>query len=432
MKIVLIGAGSRSFGRGQIVDVLTAKELYGRGITFCLVDENPGALELMTRFARRVKERSGADFEIESAADRREALPGSGYVIVSVARKRMELWEQDFRVPLSYGFRHCLGENGGPGSVFHALRSLHLVIPVCRDVEELCPDALVMNFTNPETKVLHAIRHLTKANAAGFCHGVFSAETALSRYLKRPLEQLEIISAGMNHFYCILRVKDKQTGEELLPEALRCAAADPKAPPLFRKIAEIYGIFTFPSDDHTGEYLSWGSEYHGVKWLYGPECRQIGLKPEVPDMEETAELEDIASGRLPLDDTLLKPSGELTVPVISDIELDRGSFRSAVNVLNTGGYIENLPRSGAVEVPATVDARGIHPLKVGPLPEPFAAVIRAQFTIIELITEAYRTQSKQLLLQALLLDPCVNSIASAEKLLDDMLHLQKDFLPDFC
>ena len=120
---------------------------------------------------------------------------------------------------------------------------------------------------------------------------------------------------------------------------------------------------------------------------------------------------------------------DLAVPIIEDVELDRGSWREAVDVLNTDGYIDNLPRSGAVEVPATVDAAGIHPVHVGPIPEPFAALVRTQLSIAELVTEAYRTCSRKLALQALLLDPVVDSIAGAERLLDTMLELQKDYLP---
>ena len=197
--------------------------------------------------------------------------------------------------------------------------------------------------------------------------------------------------------------------------------------PLFRKMAEIFGVFTFPSDDHIGEYLSYGHELHGIKWHYGQECRPVRLE-EPPKVSRVAEC---AEGRAPVTPELLASSGELTVPIICDIELDRHARRSAVNVLNREGSIENLPREAAVEVPALVDAKGLHPLKVGPVPETFAAYMRTQFSIHSLLTEAYRTRSKKLLLQALLLDPCVNSLVEAEKLLDEMLELQKDFLPAF-
>ena len=118
MKIVIIGAGSHSFGRGQIADILTAGELRGRGVTLSLVDLDNAGLDLMTRYAQRLRDHLRSDITIESATERVEALPGANYVITAVARRRMELWEQDFRVPLACGFRHCLGENGGPTTSF--------------------------------------------------------------------------------------------------------------------------------------------------------------------------------------------------------------------------------------------------------------------------------------------------------------------------
>jgi alpha-galactosidase len=429
VKIVLIGAGSRSFGMRQIADVMRCAELRGHGVTFALVDENPEALDVMTRVAKRLRQYRKTDVQIESCTDRRKALPGARYVIISVARKRYELWEQDFRVPLAYGFEHVLGENGGPGALFHALRSFELVLPICRDVERLCPRALVMNFTNPESRVLHAVCHLTKVRAAGFCHGVFGIMNWISERLRKSLVDLRIVSGGMNHFYCVLSVTDKR-GREYLPKLVKMAAQDvsDKHNVLFRKFAEIYGVLTYPSEDHIGEYVSFGAEFAGIAWPYGRERRKVTLKEKAPDDW----LRDYAAGKAPVDHPLVvNGSQELTVPIICDMEFDRGAFREAVNVLNTGGYIENLPRDIVVEVPATVDAKGLHPMKIGAIPEAFAAFMSPQYAIHGLLTEAYRTHSKKLLLQALLLDPCVNSLTAAEKMLDEMLELQSDFLPEF-
>ncbi|HQK22866.1 MAG TPA: hypothetical protein PLM66_08220 [Candidatus Latescibacteria bacterium] len=428
MKIVLIGAGSASFGRGQVVDVLSAAELQGKHVELCLVDVRQAALDTMTRFAERVKAHIGSDVIVTATGNRRAALSGADYVMIAVARERAKLWEQDFRLPLVYGFRHCLGENGGPGAVFHALRSFELIIPICHDMEELCPNAWLFNFTNPESRVLHAMKHLTNVKGAGFCHGVFTVLEYLTRILNRPLDDLEVVSAGINHFYCVLRLCDRNTGADLLPHVIQRAASDRNAPPLFRKIAEVFGVITFPSDDHIGEYLSFGTEFSGVKWPYGWESKPV---PPVPPTGGPPALEDYASGKVPLDAEILRTSGELTVPAICDMELDRKSSRPAVNVLNTEAYVENLPRTAVVEVPATIGREGITPFHVGAIPEPFASYMRAQTTIVELVTEAYRTKSRRLLLQALLLDPVVNSVSAAERLLDDMLSLQRDYLPRF-
>ncbi|MBT4503394.1 MAG: hypothetical protein HOC74_37030 [Gemmatimonadetes bacterium] len=428
MKIAIIGAGSGSFGGGMIRDVLVCPELRGRDVTLSLVDIDPEALERMAGFAEMLKQQVGADATIEATTDRRIALPGADYVIISVCRHRYPLWEQDFRVPLSYGFRHCLGENGGPGAVFHALRSFELLMPICRDIEELAPDALVLNFTNPEMKVLHAMLTLTGVKAAGLCHGIGGAIGLLSQLLERPADSFRVTSAGMNHFYAVLAVEDLESGRDLLDDAKKKALelGDTCGPPLFRQILRIFDTFTFPSEDHIGEYLSFGAEFMGTRWHYGQESRKVPLVPEPPgkDLVDWFQESDPPA-------SLLDMSGELCVPIICDIELDRNAFREAVNVLNTHSYIHNLPPTAAVEIPARVDGDGLHPIEVGALPEPFAELIRRQCTICELLTEAYRTRRRQLLLQALLLDPCVDGSVAAEEMLGHMLELQADFLPEF-
>ena len=213
-----------------------------------------------------------------------------------------------------------------------------------------------------------------------------------------------------------------------MPDLLRMAAGDDSLPPLFRKIVEVFGVFSFPSDDHIGEYLQYGSEYHGVKWPYGLESRRV---PPAADATPSP-VDEYAQGLRPADDPeILRQTGELTVPAMVAMELNRSTHLASVNVVNRDGYIDNLPRGGVVEVPAEADGRGIHPRHVGPIPESFAVCCRPQYAIHELITEAYRTGSKHLLLQALLMDPVVDSISRAEKMLDEMLELQKDYLPAF-
>jgi alpha-galactosidase len=426
-RIVIIGAGSASFGRGMIVDLLRSEELNGRDLSMWLVDIDAAALEKMAGFAALVKEHIGSDLQIEATSDRAEALPDASYVLTAVSTHRYELWEQDFRVPLSHGFRHPLGENGGPGAVFHALRSLKLVMPICRDIEHLCPGALLLNFTNPEARVLDAITHLTQVKAAGLCHGVFSAISFISAYAGIAVEQLEVTSAGINHFYYVLKAVDHRTGEDVLPELLERLRKDDSFPPsVWKKLIDIFGWLTYKSDDHIGEYLAYGAEFAGVQWPYGLESRAVGKPQPGPGFDPSPYL-----AGAPLDEHALRRSGEIAAPVICSIELDRRARYDAANVLNSEGYIENLPREAVVEVPAYCDAAGIHPIAVGPLPEAPAAYMRTQISIQRLVTEAYRTRSRNLLLQALLLDPVVDSIGEAEALLDEMLELQAAFLPEF-
>jgi alpha-galactosidase len=203
--------------------------------------------------------------------------------------------------------------------------------------------------------------------------------------------------------------------------------ADDRFPPsVWKTFIDVFGWLTYNSDDHIGEYVSYGAEFAGTKWHYGLEDRPVGQARPGPSFD----LDPYLDGK-PLDEWALRISGEIAVPVICAVELDREERFDAVNVLNTEGYIENLPRTAVIEIPAMADGDGLHPIAVGPLPEAPAAYIRTQLSIQRLITEAYRTRSKNLLLQALLLDPVVNSVVEAKKMLDEMLELQKEFLPEF-
>ena len=429
MKIVIIGAGSVDFGRGQVADILQAKEFIGQNLTLSLVDINEKSLKIMGKVAKNIKSVSQSDVQIETQTDRRKALPDADFVLTAVARKRYELWEQDYRIPRSYGFNHCLGENGGPGALFHALRSFEILFPIAKDIEELCPNALLMNFTNPEARVLHALSHLTNIKVAGFCHGIPEGIDKISKYLDVPQEDLEIVAGGMNHFYNFQTIKNKKTGKDLREKLKKIALKD-KDPhlQLWRRFIEIFDVISYPSDDHIGEYVAYGSEYIGNKWEYGQENKKVLLTTD----KERNFLEEYANGEWDIDDpVMLKPSGEITVDVILDILLDRKSWRSSVNVINTGKYIENLPSHAVVEVPAIVDKDGLHPQKIDDIPEELATYMRTHYSIHKLLTEAYKTRSKKLLLKALLLDPNVNSIENAKLMLDEMLSLQSDFLGKF-
>ncbi|MHB1462976.1 MAG: family 4 glycosyl hydrolase [Armatimonadota bacterium] len=427
VKIVMVGAGSKDFGRGNVVDIMRAEGLRGQGVTLCLHDINESALDLMYRFAEIVKAHLGADIAVTRSLDREQALTDANFVICAVERSRMPLWEQDFRVPHAFSFRHILGENGGPGAMFHALRNMNIVIPICRDMERICPTALLLDFTNPVARITHAVSHLTKIKVVGLCHGIHSGTGAASQYLGRPLEELEIVSAGLNHFYMFLSVKDKETGEDLLPKVIEGALADEKRQAsIYHDLVKYFNMFTYRSDDHIGEYLAWGASYVPDRWSYGQECHAVK-----PSERQLSAVECVVQAGAVADESWVRGSGEAAVDIINAQVSGVAFDDPAVNVLNSAGYVANLPKTAVVEVPATVDADGLHPHFVGCIPEPAAALMRVQFSIIDSLTEAFATKSRDRLMQALLLDPVVDSVVQAEKMLDYMLQLQADFLPSF-
>ena len=429
VRIVVIGAASRSFGPRLISDIVLEKDLpAARAVEVVLVDLDAERLAQMLRLAERCARFAGAPVRFSAATDREMALHGADFVLVSVAVKRMELWEQDFRIPLSLGMKHCLGENGGPGAIFHALRNFELVMPICRDVERICPDAWLLNFTNPEARILTVILTLTRVKAIGLCHGFHDAQQPIARILGRPLDELDIRTAGVNHFFTVYRLADRRTGQDLLPElAAKIKAELHCLHPLTRFVWETFGVLGMNSDDHIGEYIAYAHEFTGLRWPYGQERRRVARVHQPPPDH----IAQYLAGKREVDAALVRPSGELALPIIADIVLDRKAWRPAVNVLNTGRFIGNLAADACVEVPAIADAAGIHPEHAGDLPEAFAAMLRLQQSINRLLVEAYRERSKRRLLQALLLDPLVDSASAARELIEIMFEVQGEYLPAF-
>jgi len=433
LKVVLVGAGSANFGRGTLVDLMGCEELRDRQLDIRLVDIDPDAVGRMLALAGMLKERLGSDAHIKATTDRREALPDADHVVLAVATKRFPLWEQDFRVPMAFGFRHVDGENGGPGAAFHTLRSIHQAIPICRDMEELCPEALLINFTNPESRVCLAVSKLTSIKAVGLCHGAFSTLHAVAGILERPVEEITLAIGGINHFHWVLAVRTVE-GEEDLTDAFYAALAAKRdtLAPLVRVMFDLFGLYPFPAPAHIGEYVAWGYETCGMLWPQGPDGRKVDgdwINYRRAMEIESARLERVASGKEPLSEDMVRPSGELAAPIICDVEFDKNARELSVNIPNEGGAISNLPEDAVVEIPCRVDRGGVHPEAVGPLPEPIAAMCRTQISIQNLLVEAYAQQSKRHLLQALVLDPVVDSVERAQKMMEVLLEVEADYLP---
>ena len=419
-KIVMIGAGSVSFGTGTLCDLFGAEE-HLRGSTISLVDINPEALRVMETVAHRMNQATGTPFTIQATTDRREALPGAEFVIIAVEVKRNERWRLDFQIPIKHGVKQVLGENGGPGGLFHCMRNIPIILDICRDIEELCPSALVINFTNPLGRECLAASRYSDLQFVGLCHGIGMAQRVWGHVLDLPPEEIDLKAAGLNHFTWMLTAQHRHTGEDLYPafrkiiaqKALEEAPFDIK---LSRYLMDTYGLWPSPSDHHIGEYLSYAWEYCGLEG-YDFEAADAGAEGR------WGRLCRWAAGEEPVDELLQHRSGERAVPIIVGMLENTHQYELAVNVPNTN-LIPNLPKWAIVEVPATVDATGVHGINVGPLPEPIAAMCRTQIAVEDRAVEAAVHGDRNAALQALLLDPVVNSISQAEAILGEMLEVQ--------
>jgi alpha-galactosidase len=432
-KIVLIGAGSVSFGTGTLCDLFAARG-HLEGSAIALVDINVEAVETMAAVARRLNAATGEPFIIQATTHRREALAGAEFVIIAVAVRRNERWRLDFQIPLKHGVKQVLGENGGPGGLFHCMRNIPITLDICRDMEELCPEALVLNFTNPEGRICLAATRYTDLQFVGLCHGIGMTQTAWSRVIDLPEEEIDLRAAGINHFTWVLDARRRGTGEDLYPvfreKLAQKGAEEVRLSPhyafgieLSRYLMETYGLWPSCSDDHIGEYLSYAWETCGLAG-YDFEAAEVVAE------DRWDRLRRYAAGEEPLDELLQSRSGERAVPIIVGVLENTHQYELAANVPNAG-FIPNLPESAIVEVPATVDATGVHGVSVGPLPEPIAAMCRTQVAVQDRAIEAAVHGYRNAALQALLLDPVVNSISQAEAILEELLEVHKDFLPQF-
>jgi alpha-galactosidase len=457
IRIVLIGAGSAGFGQGTIADILSCRELRDFEVSVALVDVDAAALERMRRLAEKLREHYRVGFAISATTDRREALKGADYVITSVATRRWDYWQKDFYIPAAYGFRQTYGEGAGPGAAFHTLRSLNLMIPIARDMEKLCPDALLINFSNPESRVCLGVSKLTGIRVVGLCHGPIHTLDHISKALGRPAEEIELTVGGINHFHWALQVREKVTGRDLYPDLDRVVDSHGWDINGFTALLyHLFGLITYPAPSHPGEYLSFAHELVGPKaleWGIGRVSQALSSKGtdldyvlegqrdrpsyELWSMDLVKRIDDFLAGRVPITakdiffkTDLTHPSMELAIPIICDIELDRKRRELAGNVVNEGCAVENLPEDAVVEVPLSVDAGGVRPVPVGPLPEAIAGVCQLQISIMKLLVEAYRQRSKGLLLQALLIDPIVDSYPRARAMMETMLKVEADVLPE--
>jgi alpha-galactosidase len=390
-----------------------------------------------------VAETLGRGAAVSATTDLSRALDGADFVVSAIEVDRFDYWCQDFHIPRKYGFRQVFGENGGPGGLFHALRNMGPTLEIARTMEHLCPKALLLNYTNPEHKLVEAVSRLTSVQAVGLCHGYFMGLHQIASMLGMDSADVDGEAAGINHFTWFTRIRDRKTGEDLYPRLREAERegdwlSDWHEIGLGRILFRVFGLYPSPAANHYGEYLGWAEEFvaselqffhdpadgkpwdthQTPEWVYS----LSGDKTTRPWRREAAQ----APGRL--EDSPLVPSGELAVPIMEACACGVERGLPAVNVPNRGA-IPNLPDDMVVEVPGVAEAAGLRARRTDPLPEGIAAILRTQGSIHRLLVEAFAEESRAKLLQAVMLDPTVNSYRQAVWMLDEMLELQRGILP---
>jgi len=447
MKITIIGAGSVSFCPATINDIILNDNICSGALTIALMDINETALEHSTEYCRKLCEFSKRTVEIISTTSLEKALEGADFVITAVEVDRNYYWSQDFHIPRKYGFRQIYGENGGPGGIFHALRNFLPMLKIAQAMMQVCPAALLLNYTNPEAKLVEMILRETSINIVGLCHGEQMGINQVAKLLGKPKDDLVTEVAGINHFGWFTKIEDK-SGNDLYPllkekerEADWLADWDELALP--RIMLRTYGLWSYPGANHVGEYFAWSDSFiasSSLQYFFDPAAENPWNNGKIPEFvyslsgnptnrKLTGKDSKISWDAFKFDGKEINKSGEYAIPIIEAIYFDNPVNIGAVNVKNTG-FAKGLPVDMVVEVPALVDGSGIHPYSISGLPAAINAMIATQGTIHELIYQAYKEKSRNKLLQAILLDPTISSYNNAVALINEMCEKQSSLLPE--
>ncbi len=451
VKIVLIGAGSEEFGPASIRDVLLSDALAECNLHLVLMDVSESGLKRHQEYAEEVAGRLSRKVQISHTTGLETALNEADFVITSIELRRYFYWSQDFHIPRKYGFRQIYGENGGPGGLFHALRNYAPMLEIAQAVVRICPGAWILNYTNPLTKICEMLSKCTGARIIGLCHGVMQGKRQLARLLDMEVGDLQAYASGLNHFTWFHSIHDRKSGKDLYPRLQQIESkahwlAEWDEIALSRMLFRVFGLYPSPGANHIGEYVRWASEFLAsskLQYFYDPKAGDpwqentpptfvynLDSKPTSGPLNPAEPIAAMYPKKPKYDRDNLQPSGELAIPIIEGLACGKEHELAAVNISNKGGYVPGLPEEAVVEVPATVDATGLHPMKMPALPEGALALLRTQASIHKLLVEAFQERSRNKLLQALLLDPTTKSYHNSVHLLNEMFALQKEVLPE--
>lgn len=446
MKIVLVGAGSLQFGAGMLGDVFQSAHLTEAEIV--LNDINEAAATRTEVMANAFISENGLKQNVRVESDLAKALQGANFVVISIeVGDRFALWDMDWRIPQQYGIGQVYGENGGPGGLFHALRIIPPILDICSKVMEHSPDATVFNYSNPMSRITTTVhRAFPGIKFIGMCHEIASLERHLPLILGQPRENIHYRAGGLNHFSVMTDVTYLNSGKSAYEDVLSKADAYFEKEPgfseilgasrktgqaldtegwmdvdlshlakgrswsdrwLFKVVLEKFGTLPITSDSHFGEYIQWAhdcADHRGIIDFYTYYRTYLG---DVTPQIET-ELH------------------ERVVPIMEGIVTGNAYEEAAVNIPNAG-FIADLPDWIAVEVPANVDANGVHGIAVD-VPIGMRGLLSNQVGIHNLTAEAILQKKKDLVVQALLVDPVVTVSKGIPELVDHMIAEQSPWL----
>ena len=430
-KISIIGAGSVVFCKTLLNDLFSTPALAGS--TYALMGPTMWKLEKMKTYAQQIIDKNHIEANIYCTTDRRDALKDADYVILMFQIGGTEAFGIDYEIPLKYGIDQCIGDSLGPGGVFRCLRTAPVLMDIGNDVEELCPDAYVLNYVKPMGAVCTTAGRATSMNFVGLCHGVQTTLDLIAGYTDVPKEEIDYLCAGINHMGWFLKLENK--GHDLYP-ILRENMEKPeyyKNEKVRGEVMRHCGYFMTESTGHLSEYLPWFRKNQASLDRYCDEPDFGGASGAyykyslmVAEKFKDTDVLSIESGEL-------EPrSNEYCSYIIEALETGL-PFRFSGNVRNDG-FITNLPYDACVEVPVYADKEGLHPFTVGKLPAPLAAMNQSNVTVHSLAADAGISGDPELAFWAVAMDPLTSAVLDLKDIrlmVKEMLEAQAQWLPQF-
>jgi len=428
-KITFLGAGSTIFAKNILGDCMLVPAL--KGFEFALYDIDEVRLADSENMLNNLKSSLGKEVKITSYLDRKAALSGAKNVINAIQVGGYEpCTVTDFEIPKKYGLRQTIADTIGIGGIFRNLRTIPVMLDFARDMEEVCPNALFLNYTNPMAALTGVMNRFTKIKTIGLCHSVQSCVPDLLSSLDMDQTGVDFKIAGINHMAWLLEVK--RNGEDLYPEIKRRAKQkqQTKHPDMVRfELMDKFGYYITESSEHSAEYHP-----YFIKSNYPELIERFNIPlDEYPRrcVEQIKGWEEMRADLVENKDLTHVRSPEYGSQIIEAIETDE-PFVFGGNVLNEGRLISNLPETAVIEVKCLVDGNGIKPTYVGELPEQCAALNQTNINTQLLTIKAAMTKKKAYIYQAAMLDPHTAAELSMDDIValcDDLIEAHGDWLP---
>ena len=428
-KITFIGAGSTVFAKNLIGDILSFPELADSAI--CLFDIDENRLKTSEVVARRIAQTLGASASVEVTTDRARALDGASYAInmIQVGGYR-PCTVTDFEIPKRYGLRQTIADTLGIGGIMRALRTIPVLIDMCKDMERLCPQVVHLNYVNPMAMNCWALSEATKVRTIGLCHSVQHTAGELARDIGVPVEEINYVVAGINHvaFY----LKFERNGKDLYPD-LRRVVAESRVPDDNRVRYDLFtrlGYFVTESSEHFSEYGPWfikrGREDLIKKFNIPLDEYPRRCESQLARWEKLRT--ELESSDRPFE---IRRSVEFGSLIIHSLET--GIPRVVYGNVSNQNLIENLPIGCCVEVPCVVDKNGVQPVRIGRIPSHLAALMQTNINVQALTVEAILQQNPERIYQAAMLDPHTAAELDLDQiwsLVNDLLAAHGEWIPE--